>query len=708
MNFQLKNLLSSKLNKSFLIFLFCLSANVVISQEKEADHDLDVDHIQVLEDYFQDRELNEAFDFNTLYEELEYFKRKPINLNKTDSESLREIGLFNEIQISSLKEYLSKNGDLISIYELQAIPYFDLKTIYAIRPYVTVSGDLDDINTPLLQMLSKGTNEYFIRVEKVLEDQLGFTNEQIPDRNDFFKGIPFDLYSRFKHNYENRLSYGFTLENDAGEELFKGSNSNGFDFYSGHFYLKDLNSLVKTVAIGDYTVSFGQGLIVHSGFGRGKSSAAVDLRKNRRVIKPYTSVDENLFNRGAAVTLGFAKIEMSLFASSLKRDANILQADSLDLDQEELEFSSLQNTGFHRTNAEIIDEDAITLNNVGLNFRFDNERNLKLGLNGLYTTFDSSFERNLRPDNIFAFNTDQLLNVSVDYSYTYKNLHLFGETAVSNNGGIASLNTALFGLNQKIYLAIAHRDYGVRYQALNANAFGETLNANNERGIYLGLEVQPSYNWKFSAYVDQWKHPWLRFAVDSPSVGKEYLFKLLYQKKRKLNMYLQYRKEIKDRNGLRDDEKTNFLDTQVKDNIRFHVSNKVSKTLELRNRIDFTLFDFRGSVSRGLLIYQDIIYKPKDFPVSITSRIAYFDTDDFNSRAFAFENDLLYAFSIPIYFNKGTRYYINLRYRANRHLTFEARIAQTHWLDEPTIGSGLNLIEGQNRTEVKGQVRLKF
>ena len=693
------------------IFLLCLSANVIFAQVRDSIPvvtDYDREHIDLLEDYFQERELSESFDFNTLFEELEYYKRRPINLNKTDETTLLETGLFNEIQVQALEQYLNKNGDLISIYELQAVPYFDMKTIYAIRPYIAVNGQLDDLNTPLVKMLATGKNEFYLRIEDVVEDQLGFLRKEEPDATNFYNGIPFKLYSRFKHNYENRLSYGVTMENDAGEEFFKGSNKNGFDFYSAHFYLKDYNSFIKTLALGDFTVSFGQGLIVHSGFGRGKSSSTVDLKKNRRVLKPYTSVDENLYNRGAGITLGFGKLDLTLFGSSVRRDANILAVDSIGFEEEELEFSSLQNTGFHRTNAEIMDEDAIQLNNLGLNLAYDFKRGIKVGLNALYSTFDSEFNRNIRPYNQFAFNSDKLLNLSTDYSFVYKNLHFFGETAISDNGGIATLNTFLLGLNRKAFLAVAQRNYGIDYQALSANAFGETSTANNEKGVYLGLEIRPNYNWKFAAYIDQWEHPWLRFAIDSPSVGREYLFKLYYKKKRKLDIYLQYRREIKNRNGLRIESKTNVLDEQIKENIRFHISNKLSKTLELRNRIDLTFFELKGERSKGLLLYQDIIYKPADLPFSLTARFAYFDTDDFNSRSFAYENDLLYAFSIPTYFNRGTRYYLNLRYRLNQTITLEARIAQTHWSNKDQIGSALNLIEGNNRTELKGQLRVKF
>ena len=696
--------------KLLLILVFFGASLSLYSQERDSIGVADPtsEQIRQLEDYIQERSLDDDFDFNTLFESLEYYANKPLNLNKASREELIELGLLTEIQINALENYKIKQGDLLALYELQSIPFFDIESIKRLLPYVTLNKGLDDYQVSILKMVSKGKNELYLRGSRVLENQLGFINEKADDANNFYFGGPYKIYTRYKHSYENKLSYGITAENDAGESFLSGSNPNGFDFYSFHFALKNYNSKIKDLVIGDFTASFGQGLIMHSGFGAGKSSETIDLKKNRRVLKAYTSVDENLFNRGIGITLGInKKIDFTIFGSSLKRDANIIIPDSLDTQEERL-FSSLQATGLHRTNAEILDEDAIELQTVGANLKFK-LNSLTIGMNALFNSFNSRFERNLVPFNQFTFNQDRLLNGSIDYAYIFKNYHFFGETAVSDNGALASLNSLIIGLDRHVFLAISHRDYARNYQALLPNAFGETGNVNNEKGLYLGLQIKPNYNWKFTAFYDIWKHPWLRFGIDAPSIGNEYLFKALYKRKRKFEIYVQYRREQRQFNEVGNETKTNFLVSRTKQNLRFHVSNKISESLELRNRLDLTYFKAGNTnSSTGFLIYQDFIFKPKSFPLSFTGRIAYFDIDSFDARAFAFENDLLYSFSIPSYFNQGTRYYLNLRYKGFKNLTLEARIAQTHWANSDTIGSQLNEINGQNQTEVKAQVKFVF
>ncbi|NNF32830.1 MAG: helix-hairpin-helix domain-containing protein, partial [Saprospiraceae bacterium] len=83
---------------------------------------------------------------------------------------------------------------------------------------------------------------------------------------------------------------------------------------------------------------------------------------------------------------------------------------------------------------------------------------------------------------------------------------------------------------------------------------------------------------------------------------------------------------------------------------------------------------------------------------------ALFDTDDFDSRIYAFENDIQYEFRIPFYQMKGTRMYLFARYKATRRMTLEARIDRTFLTDAEEIGSGGEEILGNKRNEIKAQM----
>ena len=663
----------------------------------------------LVEDFLQANEEGDGFEFNTLFEELEIYRNKPLDLNKASREDLESLLLLSDIQINDFINYRTQAGDLVAIYELQAIPSFDLNTIATILPFVKVGGALDDFQLPLPQMIIEGKNELFMRWSRVLEAQRGFSDDESVPPGSRYEGDPNKLYLRYRHSYSNRLRYGFTAEKDPGEAFFQKSNQQGFDYYSAHFYLRDYNSWLKTLAIGDYNVSFGQGLILYSGFGRRKSSQVLNIKRNARTIRPYSSVDENNFMRGAAITTLFGKhIEFTALASFNRRDANILLPDTLDNEDLETTFSSLQLSGLHRTANEIADENALSQWVLGGSLQYSTSQ-WRIGLNTLYNRFDKSLNRTIQPYNRFYFNDDQLINVSVDYNALIGSYNFFGETAISDNGKMATTNGLLIGLDPRLNIALLHRYFSRAYQVIDANPFSESSGANNENGFYIGMEYQLDRHWKLSSYADLYRHPWLRFGVDAPSKGTDYRIRLTYYQKRKLEVYLELRDERKERNAPQNSEKTDVLVEARLTQARAHVTHTVSKQLRLKSRVDFGFFkNGVGEKLKGFVVYQDLIFKPRSFPVSFSTRFALFDTPSYNLRFYSYENDLLYSFSIPAYYDTGTRFYFNLRYRASRWLTLEARYAQTYWSELNVIGSGGNRIEGNTRSEVKAQLKLQF
>src|SRR5690606_10052561 len=95
----------------------------------------------------------------------------------------------------------------------------------------------------------------------------------------------------------------------------------------------------------------------------------------------------------------------------------------------------------------------------------------------------------------------------------------------------------------------------------------------------------------------------------------------------------------------------------------------------------------------GWMVYHDIIVKPAG-KLSGNARIALFGTPGYNSRIYAFENDVLYAYSFPLYHNKGIRTYLNLRYRLGRRMDVWLRYATFVYRGVEEVGSGLDAIDG--------------
>ena len=111
---------------------------------------------------------------------------------------------------------------------------------------------------------------------------------------------------------------------------------------------------------------------------------------------------------------------------------------------------------------------------------------------------------------------------------------------------------------------------------------------------------------------------------------------------------------------------------------------------------------------QGFLTYFDARYKPFGKPVALSGRLQYFETDDYDSRIYAFETDVLYSFSIPSFIGKGYRYYINVNYDVSKKMTVWVRWAQTIYNNRNSIGSGLDKIDADRRSEGKLQVLYNF
>ncbi|MDA9563783.1 helix-hairpin-helix domain-containing protein [Flavobacteriales bacterium] len=668
----------------------------------------------------------ESFDLTTVFEQFYYLIDHPINLNYTNKEELQEIYLLSDFQIMNLLAHIEKNGKLMTIYELQAITGFDLDIIQAILPFVKVNANLDSPNISITDMVTNGNHELFIRYTRVLEEMEGYSPiedsllQQNPNKR--YLGNPDKLYMRYRFKFGTNVSIGFTGEKDPGEEFFKGTQKQGFDFYSAHAYIKNIDR-IKHLAIGDYQLMFGQGLTFWSGRAFNKSADVINVKKNAVGIKPYTSVDENLFMRGVAGTTSIGKIDISGFYSRNGRDANVLEVDTST--GEAFQITSELNSGLHTTPDQLVDKNSLFVSHLGTHIAYKG-RNLEIGGTGVFANYSSPISAsNSSPYAQFRpTNSDQQINFGLDYNYIIRNFNFFGEVSTSLTGGSAAISGVMASIDPKLSISAIYRYYDRDYYHMMVNPFRES-NARNERGLYIGAEAKPTRSIKIAGYIDRFSFPWLKFQVDAPSTGIDYLTQVNWKPSKKLEMYVRYKQETKGRNGkleLTDTTSSGFIETNfgtydgIKElvnadvkNIRYNIKYKVSDAITLQNRVQYNRFQLGSNTpSNGYLIFQDVSYKPLSKPYSFNARFALFDTESYDSRIYAYENDVLYYFAVPAYYNRGSRIYLTFRYRVIKGIDVWLRFAQTYYNNVNSVGSGLNQINDNKKTEFRAQVRFKL
>ncbi len=633
----------------------------------------------------------------------------PINLDRALEDELKqlvEIGVLTELQLKSFLDYRILTGKFISIYELQAVPYFDLNTINSLLPYVKINSELDAVNASVKELFSQGDFMLLIRSQQILETAKGFSSiDTVANDTSRYLGSPQKIYARFRYNYRTKISYGITAKKDAGEELFKFTQPNGFDFYSAHFYIRG-SRWMKALSLGDYTLSFGQGLVMWGGFGSGKSSIVQSVQKGGRPIKPYTSSNEVNFFRGAAITIGTKHFLFSPFFSYKKLDANISFIDTV---SDEIFISSFGGDGYHRTYSELTHKGATKQTTYGGNLNFQNH-NFSVGISAVQNTLDvNDVLQRVYPYNQFSLNSVNIRNASIDYRWQINNMQLFGEAAVSNNEGKALIQGLQMSLNSKSDFSLVYRNYTKEFLAPFAQVFGESSTPNNENGLYAGLTIRPSRKIIFEAYSDFFNKKWLDFGVDAPSYGTDLFSQLTFKPTKYISFYVRYRNKNKQVNNGGTESVIDYLVWQRKENLRFNFSYKVNQFISFQSRVEAVRFK-EGTIdgSKGILFLQDINFKKSGVPLALTLRYCNFDTDDYDTRIYTFENDVLYSYSIPSFQGKGMRWYLLLRYTLNKYIDIWARLAQTSYLNQPVISSGLEEINSNHKTELKLELRLRF
>ena len=660
----------------------------------------------IIEDLIEQiaRNTEQELDYHTLFNNLFQVLENPLNINTASREDLEKLHLLTDFQIASLHRYIQEEGPLLSIYELPQVYGFSVGLAQLLEPLFTFESAPRIL--PAEDRRPRCSHQLLARVSTVLQQQKGY--EEITDSalavnpNARYQGNRLRIMTKYRFQLSRKLTAGYNGEKDPGEPFFSGDNKHGLDFNSVYFQLHDVWKF-KSIHAGDYQVKAGQGVNLWSGLAFGKSPDLVNIRRRGDVLNHYASVDENRFLRGASATVGLGEVDVTAFFSRKAVDANIT-GDTLDGD---IRFTSFQHSGYHRTAGEIADKDAVRETLFG-GYVSWNHKQLHLGGTLVHYAFDAA------PEQVSGGQLDILgksnTNVGLDYTLSLQRMIFFGEVGYSAfSGTVGLLNGASFDLHQQVSLSLLHRYYDKKFYALYGNAFSESSKNNNEHGIYVGLELRPFPHWHLTAFLDAYSFPWLTSQTSAPTSGYDYHLQATYSSRDRLKAYVRYRHQSKPSDSRQEQLNTPAIETERTSHLRFHASYPVVDGLSFQNRLELSSYQ-KGGDSRefGYLAYHDIIYKPPAFPLSFSFRYCMFDTESYFTRIYTYEHDVLYAFSIPSFLDRGIRTYLNARWEIGRHVDLWFKYALTCYRDRQTISSGLNEIDGNRKSDLRMQLRLRF
>ena len=88
---------------------------------------------------------------------------------------------------------------------------------------------------------------------------------------------------------------------------------------------------------------------------------------------------------------------------------------------------------------------------------------------------------------------------------------------------------------------------------------------------------------------------------------------------------------------------------------KFYLHYKINLTddIEFQTRLDYIIHSKQENLTSGTSHFIQFCYTKKQ---NSCGRITYFNTDNWDTRIYNYENDVLYHFTIPAYYDKGIRY----------------------------------------------------
>ena len=661
--------------KEMMLFLLLLLTVPVAAQS---------DWHEALREWLTAEDVEESYG-EELLEQLEERAQTPINLNQTCREELEELPFLTAQQVEELTEYLDHYKPMRSLSELQMVKGLDYHTRRLLQCFVVAGEERKSSVWPKAADLLKYGQHRMTATGKI-----PFYERQ-GDRNGYL-GYKYRHDLRYQYTFGNRIKAGITAAQDAGEPFFTNKNSMGYDQYNYYVQLRDFGRL-EELNLGHYRVQMGMGLVMNTSFHLGKLTTLQTMGRGLHTLSAHSSRSASNHLQGIAATVRLAKQwRVMAFASYQAIDATL---------NDDGTARTLLYSGYHRTLTEIEKKHNTYETDLGASIGW-HQGTLHINANAVYTRYD----RSLQPMQNALYHTysaqgNSFLNMSLDYGWNNHRWAFSGETALNKKGAVALIHTVNCRVTDQLSLMLLHRYYDKRYTAQHANSFREGSSIQNEHGIYLGATWQPLRSWFVQGYVDYAHFSWPRYQVSASSDAFDALLSARYSRKR-WTWNMRYRMHIRQR----DNDTKKLIVNQRSHRLRIAVDWTTTSALTLRTQGDGVVVSEQGTNSRGIMIGQQARWQQRWLKVAAT--VAWFHSDDYDSRLYQYEPSTHYDFSFPAYYGHGIRYSLMMQADIGKHLALATKLGVTNYFDRSVIGTGLQQIDQSSMADLLIQLNVKL
>lgn len=673
------NLKPILMKSNYVKALLCALLTIAVSSKAQTRHPWEdyLDEVMMREDD------GEAVG-EEMYEWLCELEQHPMDINAASREQLEQLPFLTAQQVEDIMVYQYRYGPMKSLSELLMIPSLDNDRRQLLTYFIYIGREPEQPSLPPIKDMAR-----YSRHELVAAAHIPFYQRK-GDREGYL-GYPYKHWLRYQLTYRDRVKLGLVASQDAGEPFFSNRNRWGYDYYSAYLQLKQIGRLASLV-VGRYKVAMGMGMVMNSSFSMGKMASLQNLGRPTNLIRPHASRSEANYLQGAAASVNLTRhLSATAFASYRSMDATLNQ---------DGQAATIVTSGYHRTENEMEKKNNLKNTTLGGSLRYT-AGGFHLGANAVYT----HLSRRLSPNTAILYRqhypqgTD-FLNVSTDYGYVSHRLALNGETALSGNGALATINSISLQMGGSLSILSLQRFYSYRYAALYASSFSDGGRVQNESGIYLGVNWQPMPSLKVMAYTDFAYAPWAKYQVSQSSRAWDHLLQLSYTRK---HWTLGGRYRLRRRQ--RDNTDKTALIPRTEHRARLSLDYQQNGRWTSKTQLDYNYISSQEP-EQGFMVSETLGYHWQW--LRLNGGFGYFRTDGYDSRVYLYEQGPLYTYTMSQFQGKGVRGWLMVRAAVGQRLSLTAKFGVTKYLDRDVISSSYQQIDGSSQTDLDLQIRWKF
>lgn len=615
------------------------------------------------------------------FDQLSSIAQQHLSINAATYEQLQSLPFLSTQQIDAIGKHITQYGGIATAAELLTIAEIDRPTAARLQHVFNFESAAKSDTLRLADRIAMA------RQEAVATANLPFYTTYGDQKA--FLGPRYKHSLRYTIEYSGHFYAGLVAAQDAGEPFFAGRNKWGYDHYSP-FLVAYGKRFLSTIAIGNYRIGMGMGLVVNNSFSFGKSAWRQQAMATRQYIRAHSSRSASNYMQGVAAEMRLSsRLHLSMFASSRPIDATPTSDSTA--------ISTILTTGYHRTSTEMSHKAYARMSALGWNLRFEGH-GWHVGL----TAVGTHLSKPLKPNTTAAYKKyspegNRFWNASVDYSLQGRRLSFAGETATGQCRGIATLNAISYQPATYLDLMLSLRHYSARYSSLLANAFGNQSSPQNETGALFGLSWYIDAQTTLNLYTDYAYSPRPRYGISVASSQwdnslnlSRYIGKML--------ITAVYRLQLKQR----DNDASTRLQNYTEQRFRLRVAPSRQHMWGWYVQADASQSSRKGT-SRGLMLSAMTSVRPASW-LKAKAIASWFHTDDYYSRLYAPDASLLYAMSVPMVYGRGVRGSLLVAASPLRHITLTARFNIVRYSDRQSIGSSYSRIDGNCKSSLDVQL----